>query len=83
MHSPDAHVGQAVAHLPGGAGGKGHREHAVRADEAVVHQVGDAVGNRAGLAGARARQDAHWAARGGRGDALILVEIAQVQRELR
>jgi hypothetical protein len=35
----------------------------LRRDAALVDQVGDAVGERAGLAGARSGDDEQWAAR--------------------
>ena len=48
-------------HLTGRAGGEGDREHLGGCIDALGHAVGDPVGDRAGLAGARTGEDAHRA----------------------
>ncbi|MCY1232754.1 hypothetical protein D9M72_452660 [compost metagenome] len=51
------HRRQPRLHFLGGLVGKGHRQDARRRDPAVLDQPGDARGQHAGLAAARARQD--------------------------
>ena len=65
---------QARAHLTGGAGREGQREHALRLLGARVDGIRDAVGDGAGLARAGAREDAQGPRRGHRDLALLGVE---------
>ena len=48
---------QPLPHLPGCLVGKGHRQDTVGADAVLLNQVGDAVGDDAGLAAARPGND--------------------------
>ena len=61
LDAGDAEVGQARAHLAGGAGGEGHGQDLGGLVGAGGHAVGDAVGDGPGLAGAGAGQDAQGA----------------------
>jgi len=54
-------VHHALFHLAGGLVGEGHRHDVPRADVHVLDQVGDTVGQHAGLAAARPGQDKHRA----------------------
>ena len=65
LDARDVHHREAFPHLGGGPRGEGHGQYLVGVDEAAVHEVGDAVGDGAGLAGARARDDGYWPAWGG------------------
>ena len=47
----------ALAHLARGLVGEGDREHLARIDVALAEQVGDTIGDRAGLARAGAGED--------------------------
>lgn len=69
-----AELAQPAAHLPGGAVGEGDGEDAGGVQDAGAHSVGDAVGDRPGLARARARQDAHRTVQGRGHLALLGVE---------
>src|SRR6185295_15514767 len=71
-----------LLHLRGGLVGEGDGEDGLGGD-LLVQQVGDAVGDDAGLAGAGAREHQHRALRGGDGLALRGVEAAQVHGEER
>ncbi len=64
-------------HLPGGARGEGHRQDLGRRVDAAGHAVGDAVGDRPGLAGPGARQHPDRAAQGLGDLALLGVESGQ------
>ena len=66
---------QPAPHLPGGPLRERHRQHLAGRDVAGRHEVSDAAGDGAGLAGARAGQHAHRAAGGEDGLALLVVEI--------
>ena len=68
---------QAGFHLAGGLVGEGHRQDVVRAHLLGLHQVGNAVGQHAGLAGARPGQHQDLARPGGHGLALLRVERIQ------
>ena len=70
----DVQGGQPAAQLAGGPGGERHREHLLGHVDAGVHAVGDAVGDGAGLARARTREDADRTGHGLGGRALLLVE---------
>ncbi|MDH6496706.1 hypothetical protein M2156_002925 [Streptomyces sp. SAI-149] len=73
----DAHgaeLAQPPTHLSGGAVGEGDGEHAGGLEDSGPHSVGDAVGDRPGLAGAGARQHAHRPVQGGGHLALLGVE---------
>lgn len=61
-------------HLPGGALGERHRQHLSGCHMAAGHQLGDPVGDGAGLAGTGAGQHAHRPARCQHGGTLLLVE---------
>ena len=74
LHPADAEVAQPGAHLARRPGGEGDGEHPLRLVGARVHAVGDAVGDRPGLAGAGAGEHAHGPARAGRDLALLGVE---------
>lgn len=74
LDSGGAELAQAPAHLSGGAVGEGDGQHAGGLEHPGTHAVGDAVGDRPGLARAGARQHAHRTAQGGRHRALLGVE---------
>jgi hypothetical protein len=50
---------QPGAHLAGGAGRERHRQHLGRGIDAARHAIGDPMGDRPGLAGARTGQHPH------------------------
>ena len=79
LHRRGAHPvvegAQPGPHLTGGPRGERHREHLSRRDVPGRHEVGDAAGDGAGLAGARAGQHAHRTPRGQDGLALLVVEV--------
>ncbi len=70
-------VVDALAHLVGGLVGEGHAEDVAGHDAELVDEVGEAAAERAGLAGARARDHAHVALGGGDRLALGVVEVQQ------
>ena len=70
-------VGDALQHLAGGLVGEGQQEDVLRLD-AVLQEVGDAVGQRARLAATRPGDDEHRPRPGGDGLALLGVEFAGV-----
>lgn len=74
LHTGGAELAQPTAHLAGRTVGEGDGEHAGRLEDPGAHPVGDAMGDRAGLARAGSRQHAHRAAQGGRHLALLEVE---------
>lgn len=75
--------GDALLHLAGGLVGEGDRQHVPGRDADLAHQVGDASGDDAGLARARARQDQQRAVHVGGGSLLGLGEaFEQVGRRL-
>ena len=73
LHPADVHGPQPGAHLPGRAGGERHRQHLTGGDVTLGDQVPDAVGDGAGLAGARPGQHAQRPARGLHGLTLLVV----------
>ena len=76
--APLAHaLGHALSHLAGRAVGEREGQDAARMHAAVGQQPGDAGGQHAGLAGARAGHDQDRAVRGGDGAALGVVQLAQ------
>ena len=70
-------VGDAVEHLARGFVGEGEQQDVARID-AVLEQVGDAIGERARLAGAGAGDDEQRARRRRHGGVLLLVQLARV-----
>ncbi len=68
---------QASAHLARGAVGEGDGQHTGRHELPGPDAVGDAVGDRAGLAGTGTRQHAHRPAQGRRDLALLRVEAQE------
>ena len=72
-----AEAAQPGAQLAGRAGGEGDGQQLTGRHRAGAHRVGDAVGDRAGLAGARAGEDADRAADRLGGGALLRVEPGQ------
>ena len=66
---------QPATHLTGGALGERHRQHLAGRDVPGRHQVGDAAGDRAGLARPGAGQHAHRPAGGQHRLALLVVEV--------
>ena len=62
-----------MLHLAGGFVGEGDRQDVVRAHTHGADQVGDALGEDAGLAGAGTRQDEHGTGAGG--DRLLLLRV--------
>ncbi len=87
LHRADAgaciHRAQPGPHLPRGPRGERDGQHLPGGDVAVGHQVRDAVGDGAGLAGARAGQHAHRPARGQHGFALFVVQAGQLVHDRR
>lgn len=71
LHTGGAELPQSAAHLARGAVGEGDGEHAGGLEDARAHPVGDAVGDRPGLARAGSRQYAHRSVQG-RGDGALL-----------
>jgi hypothetical protein len=69
-----AQVLDAGAHLAGGFVGEGDSQDAITGDVKDLHQVGDAVGEDAGLAGAGASDDQNWAVDGKHGLLLGIVQ---------
>ncbi len=74
LHAPGTELAQPAPHLARGPVGEGDGQHAGGLEDAGADPVGDAVGDRPGLAGAGARQHAHRTAQGGRHLALLGVE---------
>ena len=79
MHATDAHLVEAIAHLPRRTRGESDGEDALRTNEALVHHVGDAVGHGTRLTCTGTRQDAYRSAWGGRGSALVLIQQGQIR----
>ena len=79
LHAGHAHGAQAIAHFSGRSRREGHRKHALRAHKALVDQVGNAIGNSAGLARTRASQDAHGPARRRGRAQLIFIQQGQIR----
>ena len=73
----DPELAQPGAHLPRGPRGEGDRKDALRHIGPRVDPIGDPVGDRPGLPGPRAGQDAHRAQRSGRDLTLLGVEGGQ------
>lgn len=69
-----AELAEPATHLPGSPVGEGDGEHAGGLEDAGAHPVGDAVGDRPGLARTGAREHAHRALQGGGHLALLGVE---------
>ena len=67
----------ALAHLGGGLVGEGHRQDGFRHHSHVLDQIGDAVGDDARLAAARAGEDQHRAFGSLDGFALLRVELIE------
>ena len=67
----------ALAHFGGGFVGEGHRQNGFRHHSLVLDQVGDAVGDDARFAAARAGEDQHRAFGGFDGLALLRVELIE------
>ena len=68
---------ESAAHLTGGAGGEGDRQHLLRLVDAGGHPVRDAVRDGAGLAGAGAGDDADRPAQRGGDVALLGIEAVE------
>ena len=79
LHASNTHHAQAIPHFSRRTRGKGHGQNSLGVYEPLIHHVGDAIGNGAGLTGARARQNAHRSARGGGRAALILIQQGQIR----
>ena len=67
----------ALAHLGGGFVGEGHRQNGFRHHAHVLDEIGDAVGDDARLAAARAGEDEHRALGSFDGLALLRVELIE------
>jgi len=67
----------ALAHFGGGLVGEGHGQDGFRHHALVLDQIGDAVGDDAGFAAARAGEDEHRALSGFDGLALLRVELIE------
>ena len=67
----------ALAHFRGSLVGEGHRQDGFRHHALVLDQIGDAVGDDAGLAAARAGEDQHRAFSGFDGFALLRVQLVE------
>ena len=67
----------ALTHFGGGFVGEGHRQNGFRHHSHVLDQVGDAVGDDARLAAARAREDQHRAVSSFDGLTLLRVELIE------
>ncbi len=77
MHGARAETAKPAAQFTGGARREGDGEHVRRRDHAGRDRERDAVGDRAGLAGARTSQDADRAANGF--DRLALLGVERIQ----
>jgi hypothetical protein len=77
LHAPDVQGREPAAQLPGRARGEGDREDLLGHVDAGVHAVGDAVGDRAGLAGAGTGEDADRPGHGLRSGALLVVQTGE------
>ncbi len=67
----------ALGHLVGGLVGEGDGEDGVGRDAALLDEIGDAVGDDAGLAGAGAGEDEHRAVDGFDGFALLRIQFVE------
>ncbi len=77
LHRADAENPQPTAKLAGGASSEREGQHVGWRDGASVDRESDAMGNRSGLAGARAGQNAHRPANGLGRLTLLSIEVAQ------
>ena len=77
LHPLDPEGGQAGPQFRGRPGGEGHREDVGGGDLPGQRPVGDPVGDRPGLAGAGAGQDAHRPGRRGHRRPLLVVQPRQ------
>ena len=83
LHRADAGTGlrggsqrpQPGPHLAGRALGERHRQHLARSDVSGLDELGDTVGDRAGLAGTRPGQHADRTDRSQHSLALLVVEV--------
>jgi hypothetical protein len=77
LHPADPERGQPGAHLRRRPGGERDRQHVLGRDRPAQRPVGDPVGDRPGLAGARTGEDADRAGGRGHGGALLRIEPRQ------
>ena len=80
MHVDRQHAGEPRHHFLGGLVGKGHRQNAAGSHQSVLQQPGDACGEHARLARARAGQDQGVLGWQGHGGALLRVQGLEQRR---